>query len=66
MVDIVSIIKSWPADYGAADQLRCAAMELQDDHPTVTAAEFAAAAESIGFNRNTASRCWSFVKAQGN
>lgn len=65
-VDVASIIKGWSDEYGVADQLRCAAMELQDDHPTVTVAEFMAAAANLGFNRGTASRCWTFVKAQGN
>ena len=65
----LDIIKSWDTEthraYGVADMLRSAAMECQDDHPEITAGEFAKAAEEAGFAKATAARCWSFVKKQG-
>lgn len=61
---IAAIIKSWSPEYGVADQLRCAAMECQEDHAAATCGQFADAAETCGFNRKTAQRCWAFVKAQ--
>lgn len=61
---IIEIINSWSPEYGVADQLRCAAMQCQEDHPEITAAVFAAAAATLGFNASTARRCWAYVAAQ--
>ena len=58
------IIKSWHTDYGVADQLRSAAMEIQEDHPEIDRAAFIAGAQAAGFNPSTAARCWAYVAAQ--
>jgi hypothetical protein len=63
---IITEIKSWDPAYGIADQLRCAAMSIQEASPAVTVREFSTAAEVAGFNPKTAARCWAFVKSQGN
>lgn len=64
MYDLSDIIDSWHDDYGIADKLRCAAMQIQDERPEVSSGEFAKAAEACGFNAGTARRCWAYVKNQ--
>jgi hypothetical protein len=48
--------------FGVADELRCVAMVVQAEQPKVTRAQFLDVAEALGYNRKTASRCWSFVQ----
>jgi hypothetical protein len=64
MEQIQAIIASWDSSYGVADQLRCAAMEIQDDHPDVDVKHFVEAAAGLGFNPNTVRCCWNYVKRQ--
>jgi hypothetical protein len=65
MQDLIDIIESWHDWYGIADKLRCSAMQIQQELPSVTSGEFAKAAEACGYNGGTARRCWAYVKAQG-
>ncbi len=60
----VEIIQSWHDDYGVADKLRSAAMQIQEDHPEIDRATFIAGAQAAGFNPSTAARCWAYVAAQ--
>lgn len=53
-----------PQHLGVADDLRCAAMEIQEDYPHLTRQEFLDAAVAEGYARATASRCWSYVKGK--
>lgn len=48
--------------FGVADDLRCAAMEFQEEGRTRKS--FLACASARGYNTDTASRCWSYVAAQ--
>lgn len=57
--------KATPNGFGIADDLRCAAMEVQEDFPEITRNDFVTAAEICGYNRSTAARCWSYVSNQG-
>lgn len=64
---IVDIIKKWmpyEAQYGRADVLRSAAMEIQDEHADLGRSDFIEAAAALGYNANTAARCWAYVAAQ--
>ena len=63
----VDIIKSWmpyAPEYGVADVLRSAAMQVQDDCPQIGRNDFVEAAGVLGYNVKTAARCWAFVAAQ--
>jgi hypothetical protein len=51
--------------FGVADELRCCAVVVQEDLPSITRAEFTAFAEQRGYNKSTAGRCWAFVR-EGN
>jgi hypothetical protein len=64
---IADIIEEWlaaPNKIGLADDIRCAAMQVQDEYPEARAKDFVIAAEIVEVNGKTASRCWSYVKAQ--
>jgi hypothetical protein len=61
---IPNVILSWSDEYGIADRLRCAAMQLQQDHPEISVEEFSTAAVALGYNPATARRCWAYVRAQ--
>lgn len=51
------------SEYGLADYLRCAAMSCIETG--LARAAYLEEAERLGFNKSTASRCWSFVASQG-
>lgn len=63
--ETIKTCQGLPGHISLADDLRCAAMEVQEDFPETRAKEFVAAAAECGYNPSTAARCWSFVKAQG-
>lgn len=62
--EIIALWKATPNSIGVADDLRCAAMECQEDYPEITVGEFAAAAEEFGYKASTARVCWYHVKRQ--
>lgn len=70
--DIQTIIREWlampaKAGKGFADDLRCAAMEIQETDASVTVADFIAAAEGITefrIGRQNARSCWHDVRRQ--
>lgn len=65
MITIAECFSQWEkyrAEYGTADFLRCSAMSAIDARHDRAA--YLTEAARLGFKTATASRCWSFVKAQ--
>lgn len=60
--EIVAIWKTTDLSLGIADDLRCMAMECQEEG--ISRDEYVAAAVEAGYKGSTAGVCWAYVRRQ--
>ena len=61
-MNAMEIMKAWadcPNGFGVADDLRCAAMEAQEEG--IARKDYLEAAVAFGYNKGSAANCWAFV-----